>query len=70
MAGPGHGPKPRGMKPPVENPMKVFKRIMKYVFKKYLVQFIYCQQKISQALTCDIFNSNYFAALIASSVPQ
>lgn len=40
MAGPGHGPKPRGMKPPVENPMKVFKRIMKYVFKKYLVQFI------------------------------
>lgn len=34
MAGPG--PKPRGMKPTVDNPMKVFGRIMGYVFKKYL----------------------------------
>ncbi|MGN0374452.1 MAG: ABC transporter ATP-binding protein [Butyrivibrio sp.] len=32
----GHGAKPRGMKPTVDNPMKVFSKIMKYVFKKYL----------------------------------
>ena len=36
----GHGPKPRGMKPSVDNPMKVFKRIMGLVFEKYLVHFI------------------------------
>ena len=35
MAGPGR-PGPRGMKPGIDNPMKVFTRIMKYVFKKYL----------------------------------
>lgn len=33
---PGPGPKPRGMKPTVDNPMKVFGRIMGYVFKNYL----------------------------------
>ena len=36
----GHGPKPRGMKPMVDNPMRVFKRIMGLVFKDYLVHFI------------------------------
>lgn len=36
MPGPGRGPGPRGMKPTVDNPMKVFGRIMKYVFKNYL----------------------------------
>ncbi len=35
-----HGPKPRGMKPGIANPGKVFSRIMKYVFKKYLVHYI------------------------------
>ena len=35
MAGPGR-PGPRGMKPGIDNPMKVFTRIMKYVFKNYL----------------------------------
>ena len=35
MAGPGR-PGPRGMKPGVDNPMKVFKRIMGYVFRNYL----------------------------------
>ena len=38
MAGPGHGPggrPPRGMKPQVKNPGKLFMRLMKYVFRKY-----------------------------------
>ena len=35
-----HGPKPRGMKSGIDNPGKVFSRIMKYVFKKYLVHYI------------------------------
>ena len=40
MAGPGHGPggrPPKGvkMKPQIENPGKVFKRLMSYVFQKY-----------------------------------
>ena len=40
MAGPGHGPgpggrPPRGMKPQVKNPGKLFKRLMAYVFRKY-----------------------------------
>ena len=37
MAGP-HGPggrPPRGMKPQVKDPKKIFKRLMKFVFKKY-----------------------------------
>ena len=41
MAGPGHGPSPRGMKPMVDNPMGTFKRLMGLVFKDYLVQFIF-----------------------------
>ena len=38
MAGPGHGPggrPPRGVKPQVKNPGKLFKRLMEYVFRKY-----------------------------------
>ena len=38
MAGPGHGPggrPPRGMKPQVKNPGKLFMRLMRYVFRKY-----------------------------------
>ena len=33
-------PAPRGMKPTVANPGKVFKRIMAFVFEKYLIQCI------------------------------
>ncbi len=45
MAGPGHGPgpggrPPRGMKPTVANPGKVFKRIIGYVTKYYGIHFI------------------------------
>ena len=35
MAGPGSKRVPRGMKPQVENPGKIFKRLMKYVFDMY-----------------------------------
>lgn len=35
-----HGPKPRGMKSGIDNPGKVFSRIMKYVFKKYFIHYI------------------------------
>lgn len=35
MAGPGSRRVPRGMKPQVENPGKIFKRLMKYVFDMY-----------------------------------
>ena len=31
---------PRGMKPTVENPGQIFKRLMKYVFKYYGVQMV------------------------------
>ena len=45
MAGPGHGPggrPPKGvkMKPQIENPGKVFKRLMSYVFQKYKWHYI------------------------------
>ena len=49
MAGPGHGPghgpggkPPRGvrMKPQIENPGKVFKRLMSYIFKHYKWRYI------------------------------
>ena len=49
MAGPGHGPghgpgsrPPRGvkMKPQIENPGQVFKRLMSYVFQKYKWHYI------------------------------
>ncbi|MBD5157249.1 MAG: ABC transporter ATP-binding protein [Butyrivibrio sp.] len=33
-------PAPRGMKPTVQNPVKVLARILKYVFKKYLIHCI------------------------------
>jgi len=39
MAGP-MGRAPRGMKPQVENPMKVFKRLMTFVFRNYKWHFI------------------------------
>ena len=39
MAGP-HGRPPRGVKPQVENPGKIFKRLMKYIFKTYKIQYI------------------------------
>lgn len=39
MAGP-HGRPPRGMKPQVENPGKIFKRLMKYIFRTYKIQYI------------------------------
>lgn len=37
---PAPGPRPRGMKSTVENPGKVFMRIMKYMLKKYLWAYI------------------------------
>ena len=43
MAGPGHGPggkPPRGMKPQVKNPGKLFMRLMRYVFRKYKWHYI------------------------------
>ena len=45
MAGPGHGPgpggrPPRGMKPQVKDPGKLFARLMKFVFKKYKWHYI------------------------------
>ena len=39
MAGP-HGRPPRGMKPQVKNPGKLFKRVMEYVFRKYKYHYI------------------------------
>ena len=39
MAGP-HGRPPRGVKPQVKNPGKLFKRVMGYVFRKYKVHYI------------------------------
>ena len=43
MAGPGHGPggrPPRGIKPQVKNPGKLFMRLMRYVFRKYKWHYI------------------------------
>ena len=34
------GPKPRGMKPQIENPGKVMKRLISYVFSKYKLHLI------------------------------
>ncbi len=39
MAGP-HGRPPRGMKPKMKDPGKVFKRLMKYIFRSYLFQYL------------------------------
>ena len=39
MAGPGHKV-PRGMKPTVQNPGKILKRLMGYVFRFYKVHMI------------------------------
>lgn len=39
MAGP-HGRAPRGVKPQVENPGKIFKRLMGYIFKTYKIPYI------------------------------
>lgn len=39
MGGP-HGPGRRGVKPSIDNPGKVFKRLMKYIFKDYGAMFI------------------------------
>ena len=39
VKGPGARP-PRGVKPQVKNPMKIFTRIMKYVLKDYTVHCI------------------------------
>ena len=39
MPGPGQRP-PRGVRPKVDNPGKLFKRIMQYVFKDYLIHCI------------------------------
>ncbi len=38
MAGPGRPP--RGMKPQIENPGKIFKRLMGYIFRNYKYQYI------------------------------
>lgn len=35
-----HGRAPRGVKPQVENPGKIFKRLMGYIFKTYKIQYI------------------------------
>lgn len=40
MPGPGPGPGARGPKPHIENPGKLFKRLMGYIFKEYTVHCI------------------------------
>ena len=39
MGGP-HGPGRRGVKPSIDNPGQVFKRLMKYIFKDYGAMFV------------------------------
>ena len=35
-----HGKAPRGVRPKIQNPGKIFKRLMSYVFRNYGGQFI------------------------------
>ena len=63
MAGPGR-PGPRGMKPGVDNPMKVFKRIMGYVFRNYLPHCIVVFICIIVSAFCSVRGTMFMKTLI------
>lgn len=64
----GHGPKPRGMKPSVDNPMKVFKRIMGFVMKKYAVQFVFVVVCIVVAAFASVRGTMFINTLISDFI--
>lgn len=66
MRGPGHGPRGRMMAggPKVENPGKVFKRIIQYVAKKYAVAYIIVIFCIIGAVLCNVQGTMFTQSLI------
>ena len=58
------GPKPRGMKPAVENPGKIFKRLMSYVFSKYKIQLIIVALCIVASVICNARGTMFMQQLI------
>lgn len=52
MPGPGRGPMPRGMKPTVKNPGKIFMRLLKYMLKKYMFRWMLVVLCIGASVYC------------------
>lgn len=62
MAGPG--PRPRGMKPSIENPGQVMKRLMGYIFKSYGIHCILVFICIIASVLCNIQGTLFIKTLI------
>lgn len=58
------GPRPRGMKPQIENPGKVLKRLMNYVFSKYRLQIIIVVICIVTSVICNAQGTMFMQSLI------
>ena len=77
MAGPMHRP-PRGMKPQVKNPGKLFVRLMKYVFRTYkwhylsvmALIFISVQANVQGTMFTQTLIDDYITPLLKSPTPD
>ncbi len=58
------GPKPRGMKPQIENPGKVMKRLISYVFSKYKLHLIIVTICILASVLCNAQGTMFMQSLI------
>ncbi len=61
---PGPGPRPRGMKPSVENPGQVLKRMLGYVFKSYGLQCACVLILIITSVLCNVQGTLFIRTLI------
>ena len=59
-----HGPRPRGMKPAVENPGKIMKRLMSYIFAKYKIQLVIVAICIVASVICNAQGTMFMQQLI------
>ena len=63
MAGP-MGRVPRGVKPTVKNPGKIFTRLMKYIFKDYMIHFIIVMVGIVVSVLANVQGTMFQKSLI------
>ena len=61
---PGPGPRPRGMKPSVQNPGQVLKRMMNYVFKSYGIHCCLVFVCIIASVLCNVQGTLFIRTLI------
>ncbi len=61
---PAHGKVPRGMKPQVENPGKIFKRMMQYVFSQYGVHMVIVLISIIISVVANLQGTMFMQVLI------